>query len=175
MSQTYVHPTTRPLKNIIFDLGGVLLDVDYNASINAFVDLGGEDFHRVFSQKEQKDLFDKFDTGIILPEKFRNGIRELISNNISNEQIDNAWNAMLGEYRKESVKFLKELKKSYRLFLLSNTNAIHFPHIDNAIKKIGYDSISQLLEKDYYSHLIHARKPDAEAFLYVLGDSGLNA
>jgi len=162
------------IKNIIFDLGGVLLNIDYLATIKSFENLGITDFEKLFSQANQIHLFDKLDTGLISPDEFRNEIRNISGLNISNQDIDNAWNAMLLDMPKHRILLLENAKKHYRTFLLSNTNAIHYPEYSKyLLAEHGYASLSMLFEKQYLSHEIKLRKPNIEAFQYILSENNL--
>ncbi|MDR4987474.1 MAG: hypothetical protein RG741_01385 [Bacteroidales bacterium] len=113
------------VKNIIFDLGGVLLNIDYGLTIAAFKKLGVEDFDGFFTQAAQHKVFDRFDTGHVTPGEFRDRLRRLSGLNLSDRQIDDAWNAMLLDMPADRIKLLQKVRRNYRIFLLSNTNAIH--------------------------------------------------
>jgi len=164
------------IKNIIFDLGGVLLNIDYHATIKAFVNLGITNFEALFSQASQDGIFDKLDVGKLSPEEFRNNLRRVTGLNLSDNDIDKAWNAMLLDMPIERIELLENAKKHYRTFLLSNTNAIHYPEYSAYMASAhGYSSLAMLFEKQYLSHEIGMRKPDKKTFLYVLKQNGLKA
>lgn len=163
------------IKNIIFDLGGVILNIDYHLTINAFKSLGLTNFDSLFTQANQIGLFDKLDKGLITPQEFRDGIRQVTSSNISDSQIDWAWNAMLLDFPKSRLELLGRVKDSYRTFLLSNTNAIHIEDYNKILQNtFGVQNLSVFFEREYYSHLIHMRKPDAETFELILKENNLN-
>jgi glucose-1-phosphatase len=113
------------IKNIIFDLGGVILNIDYNRTANAFRQLGCENFDELYSQQKQSGLFDEFETGKISPQAFINELLRVLPKGISAKQVIDAWNAMLIDLPKVRLEKLLEHKQNYRTFLLSNTNAIH--------------------------------------------------
>ena len=162
------------IKNIIFDLGGVLLNIDFHATINAFKELGVTRFDEFFTQAKQNQLFDRLDKGAVTPEAFRDEIRAASGINISDAVFDRAWNAMLLDYPPQKIPLLEHSRKHYRTFLLSNTNAIHFPAYTEELKRVhGYESLEQLFEKQYLSHEIGMRKPDVETFAWVLAQNGL--
>jgi glucose-1-phosphatase len=157
------------IKNIIFDLGGVLLGIDYKASIKAFKELGIDKFDEFFTQSAQVHLFDHMDTGEITPEDFRNEIRKISGVGMSDDDIDNAWNAMLLDFPSNKIPLLESVKSHYRTFLLSNTNAIHYPAYSKSLKETtGIESLASLFEKQYLSHEIGLRKPHVEAFEFVI-------
>jgi len=162
-------------KNIIFDLGVVLLNIDFQKTMDAFKNLGADNINEIFSGYAQYDFFDEFEKGSITPDEFRNEIRKFIKQDSTDEMIDNAWNAMILDFPKERINFLLSCKGKYRTFLLSNTNAIHFPIYNNQLKeKFHINDLSDLFEKAYYSYRLGLRKPDKEIFEMVLKENNLN-
>lgn len=173
---TFVTIMNEPVKNIIFDLGGVLLNIDYRRTIEAFKTLGIADFDVVYSQARQTDLFDQLETGKIGAEVFCNGIRNLASIEASDAEIIGAWNAMLLDFPPERFDFLLELKSRYRTFLLSNTNVIHLEAFNQIIwEENNVNDLGNYFEKAYYSHDITMRKPDPEVFQFILDNHKLEA
>jgi len=162
------------LKNIIFDFGGVIIDIDFQLTINKFKKLGILDFDQKFSQFLQDPVFDCYDIGKISSEEFVKRLKKLVPEKISENDILEAWNAMILDIPKERIKLLENLRKNYRIFLLSNTNDIHYQlYIKNFYNKFGYKTFNDLFEKAYLSFEIGMRKPDAEIFNFVLKDSNL--
>ena len=160
------------IRNIIFDLGGVILNIDFNEATNAFKALGIENFDSYFNQYHANPLFKKLELGAV-EESFYDDLRKAALIDASNESIDTAWNAMLLDFPAKKIEFLKELSTQYRLFLFSNTNAIHHAAFLQKFRlQFGYD-FDGLFEKAYYSHLIGYRKPEIKAFQFVLNDSKL--
>lgn len=162
-----------PIRNIVFDLGGVIVNVDYLKTRDAFEKIGIGNFERIFSQFVQSNLADDFEVGAISPAEFRGGLRKMIDGvNLSDKQIDEAWNAMILDFPSERIKIFENLRTDYRIFMLSNTNKIH---IDYCMKNIDFAKIANTFEKVYLSHEIHERKPNVAAYNYVLHDAGLLA
>lgn len=159
------------MKAIIFDLGGVFLDVDYQKTIQEFSKLK-INFDQ-FTQHSSSDLFKKLETGAITVPQFYDQFR--IENNcdLNQDDIKNAWNAMLLDWRIEELKWLKELKESgkYQLYLYSNTNQIHkdcfLSYLDGEFEC--------LFDKVVYSHEFGYRKPDSRSFVELLNYLGLAA
>ncbi|NHB68950.1 HAD family hydrolase [Perlabentimonas gracilis] len=163
------------IKNIIFDLGGVILNIDYHLTIDAYKNLGITDFDSMFTQAQQVGLFDQLDKGLVTPAQFRDGIRQISNPALTDKQIDDAWNAMLLDFPPQRLDVLEKVKPHYSTFLLSNTNAIHIEEYNKVLHKtFGVDNLSVYFDKEYYSHLIHMRKPDAEAFEIILRENNLN-
>jgi HAD superfamily hydrolase (TIGR01509 family) len=157
------------IKNIIFDLGGVLLNLDYQLTKQAFVRLGVKDYDTHFTQAEQVSLFDAFETGKISEQTFFIRLRDLVGIDFTEKQILTAWNAMLLDFPIERKSLLLNLKKKFNISLLSNTNETHIRAFTKTIQNdIGLDSLESLFHSVYYSNEIGFRKPTKEAFKHVL-------
>jgi len=162
------------IKNILFDWGGVITELHLDATKKAFHDLGLTIFDEHVPHDPRDKVFIPFEIGNISPEEFRNNIRLLSANPLTDNMIDGAWNAMLGVLPEERWKLLESISSFYRTFLLSNTNAIHLNYYFNYLQGIyGTYGYNHLFEKTYFSHEIHLRKPNADIFEYVLADSGI--
>lgn len=159
--------------NIIFDLGGVILNLDYSRTISAFVQLGINDFDASYSQLVQTGLFDDYERGEISSQDFRDGIREVFRVNRTDAEIDSAWNAMLLDLPSERLHLLQQLHASKRIVLLSNTNEIHIRQFNGALKaKYGLSDLSSYFLRLYYSYEVGMRKPEERIFEHVLRDQG---
>jgi putative hydrolase of the HAD superfamily len=162
------------IKNIIFDLGGVLLNINYQLTKQAFIKIGLSDFNNVYSKAKQTSFFDRFETGKISAENFRQELKKKLPKHITNKEIDNAWNAMLLDLPIERVDLLLKLKNNYRTFLLSNTNEIHVSAFEQICSKhYGNNLFERLFEKHYYSNKIGLRKPNANCFQHVIEENRL--
>jgi glucose-1-phosphatase len=162
------------IKNIIFDLGVVLLNIDFQKTMAAFKNLGIENIDEIFSGYSQSGFFDDFEKGLISPEEFREEIQKLLYDKVSDDQIDEAWNAMILEFPVDRINFVMGCRNNYRTFLLSNTNAIHFPVYNKQIQeKYLLHDLSDLFEKAYYSYRLDLRKPDKEIFELVINENSL--
>lgn len=163
------------IKNIIFDFGGVILNIDYNLAMQSFLRLGIENDFSFYSQSKQVSLFDELEKGIITPDEFRHRIKSLSSKTLTDEQIDSAWNSMILELPPERIILLEKANKNYRTFMLSNSNSIHYDvYVKNLRDKYGYKSFAGLLEKVYFSHQVKMKKPDREIFELVINENKLN-
>jgi glucose-1-phosphatase len=163
------------IKNIIFDLGGVLLDLDFDKTIQAFENLGANNFQDIYSKNKQSDLFNQMDMGLISDKDFVGGLRVMGNLKGSDVAIEMAWNAMLLNFPQEKYGYLKKIKaEGYRLFLLSNTNSIHEKSFTTSFSQYYGHGIEDLFEKTYYSHHLHLRKPNTDIFEFVINDNALN-
>ncbi len=162
------------IQSIIFDLGGVILNIDYNATEKAFQNLGIPQFEEQFSQLRQNAFFDDWETGKISREEWLMKMGEACGSHISGAQITAAWNAMLLDFPLSRLQFLQQLRNHYDLFLLSNTNEIHEEAFNEILRQqTGLPSLAVLFEKVYFSHRIGLRKPDAAPFQKILEENRL--
>jgi len=164
------------IKSIIFDLGGVILNLNYSKTEDEFKKIGVLNFKEFYSQKKQTLLFDDFEKGKIKPEEFISSFKE--SENLKIKEIDfiNAWNAMLLEIPIEKLQFIDGLKKDYKIILLSNTNEIHIKKFEDDLKKNNMlEQFYKCFDKIYYSSRMGKRKPEENCFNQVLEENGLIA
>jgi len=163
------------IKNIIFDLGGVLIDVDYHKTEEAFVQLGVPYFHKMFKQDHSSELFELLETGKISETDFYDAFRKETETVFTNQQIEFAWNAMLGDFWMNRIEWLEEIKTRYKIYLFSNTNIIHYKCFDGIFgKQFQHQHFNSLFIKAYYSHELGMRKPYTESYLHILREQGLN-
>ncbi|MGK6352897.1 HAD family hydrolase [Parapedobacter sp. DT-150] len=164
------------IKNIILDYGNVLFDIDFSVLRQSFIELGIADVDQFYGHRAQHTLFDAFDKGIMTASQFRDEIRKATGNTgLSDKAIDDAWNSLLIGVRPGHHELLLELKSRYRTFLLSNNNELHYQWIMAYLnREFGLNDNSTFFEKDYYSHLLGMRKPDADIFQFVLDTHGLD-
>ncbi|HWB27968.1 MAG TPA: HAD family phosphatase [Chitinophagaceae bacterium] len=163
------------IKNIIFDLGGVFLDVDYFKTQDAFIALGVTHFNRLYTQQHASPLFELLETGKITPDEFFGQFRQVSGVALSDDQIRGAWNAMLGEFYTDALQWLEGIARRFNIFLFSNTNKIHEDAFKVILKEqTGYDSLGSFFIKDYYSHTLGLRKPYVESYRAILEEQQLN-
>ena len=163
------------IRHIIFDLGGVLLNLDYLATERTFESFGVTDFKQRYSQLTQDAFFDDWETGRMTSEDFVGGMRTSAGNpDLTDAQIMEAWNAMLLDFPLRRLQLLQQLRNQYDLFLLSNTNEIHEATFNEILRKAhGIPSIAHFFDKVYYSHRVGMRKPGKEIFLRILEENSL--
>ncbi len=169
MSQTNI-------KAIIFDLGGVLLNLDFEKTFQLFEEMGVSDFPSYFQQSHSNPLFAQLEKGEIAPEAFYQAFREATGIEADSAQLAQAWNAMLLDFRLESMAYLKSLQGQYRLFLLSNTNQIHLESFRITYHQtFGNHDFDNHFETAWYSHELGLRKPHPSCYTHVLELAGLSA
>lgn len=165
------------IKNIVFDLGDVILNIDVPLASRSFGELSGREQAEIVTLFKEKELFRLFETGHVDEDAFRNIIRELLAfPDWTNEIIDTAWNSLLLDIPPARIELIKELGKNYRLFLLSNTSSIHIRQVNKILHAAaGVEKLDDLFEKVYLSYEMGLIKPDPAIYLQVLEESGLVA
>lgn len=165
------------VKNIIFDLGNVLIDIDFPRSEQELIQILGKDALQNLEKIGQKNLFLDFETGKINENTFVEVLKKTTSNEVKTEQIIDAWNAMLIGFKPERFEMLERLASKYRLYVLSNTNATHIDWVRKDLgKNHGIENYeTRFFTKVYYSHEVFLRKPNVEIYEFVLRDAQLDA
>ncbi len=162
------------IRNIIFDLGGVIIDIDYTKTIEAFRKHGAHNIDVVYSQSKQDRLFDTFDIGKMSSTEFRRQLQEKLDISISDDDFDSAWNAMLLDLPMERLSFIMSLRESYGVYLFSNTNDIHLRKVFEICRdQNNVNDFSKYFIKEYYSHQLGMRKPNKESFLEIVKENRL--
>lgn len=158
------------IRAVIFDLGGVLLNLDESRTVQMFSGLIGQDFAPLYSRLRQQNVLSEFETGRMAAETFRNAVRRVCAApRLASQDIDQAWNAMLIDQPPHRLELLLQMKDRYRTFLFSNTNEVHLEGFQDILRRDnGVDSYADYFEKEYYSHLLGMRKPDVAAFRHIL-------
>ena len=166
------------IKNIIFDLGNVLIDLDiprFNKTTEA---LFGDEYEAAMEAATRRDIWDIFEVGGMSEENFIWNFQNIAQKKrLQPNEIIHAWNSMLGPILPERFEMLERLKKKYNLYVFSNTNSIHIEWVNRYLKREYGSSIPKFekayFEKVYYSHIIRTRKPHVDGFLYILDDADL--
>lgn len=162
------------IKNIIFDYGNVIFNIDFKKVQQAFRDLGVQNVEDFYGHRRQDEVFDLLDRGEISNDAFRDRLRLLTHKpELTDQQIDDAWNSIFLDTPAAYVNVLKKIKGKYRTFLLSNTNAIHEIYFNHYNEKNFGHSNDSLFEKVYYSHVVGKRKPEVAIFEQVLTENNL--
>ena len=162
------------IRNIIFDLGGIFLNIDFKKTEQAFKELGIEGFHSMFSQHHADNLFQLLETGRISPEEFHHSFVQKTGIDLSYTQVKDAWNALLLDFPVERLHWLNSISKRYNTYLFSNTNKIHYDAFSESFRQLMKEDFDTYFIKAYYSHDIGLRKPDPESFIYILKEQNLN-
>ena len=158
----------KAIKNIIFDLGGVLLDLDFSRTWKSLETAGGKITSELLPPFKEDSIFRSQELGKIDNDTFYKGIRELTQSSLSDKEIDAIWNAMLLHFPAEKLNLLLKLKDQYRIFLLSNTNDIHWKYVIHHFLEPKAIKAEDVFEGIYLSHEMHLSKPDPAIFQEVL-------
>ncbi|MCE7063230.1 HAD family phosphatase [Dyadobacter sp. CY343] len=165
------------IKNIIFDLGDVILNIDVPVASQSFAELSGREQSEILAIFNENEIFRQFETGSMDEAGFRNFIREILEfDDLSDEAIDTAWNSLLLDLPPERVELLKNLGTQYRLFLLSNTSSIHITQVNKILEaSTGVKKLQDLFETVFLSYEMGVMKPDPLIYQKVLAQAGIKA
>jgi len=163
------------IKNLIFDFGGVIIDIDPIRVGQSFRELGVKNIEKVHELAVSRGLYLDLEKGLITPAGFRNGMREVSGLKLTDEQIDYAWNSMIINFPRSRFDLLKQLKINYNVYLLSNTNEIHYNYFNQyAIDNLGVKCLDDFFTQCFYSHTMKMRKPDQEIYIKMLETGKIN-
>ena len=161
------------IRNLIFDFGGVLIDLDRNRCIEQFRQLGLTDIDKMLDVSHQQDFFLQLETGRISCEEFRDCVSLHIGRPVSDEAIDEAWNSFLVGIPTYKLDLLLELRKDYMVYLLSNTNAIHWEWArKHAFPHKGFRT-EDYFEQAFLSYEMHLAKPNPAIYRQLLEETGI--
>ena len=163
----------KKIRNIVFDLGGVLVDLDFKAAINGLQEAGFANVKEQLIAFDRGGIFQKFELGEMTADEFRTAIRENSTVTLTDEEVDNLWNLMLLEIPREKLELILELRSKYMVYLLSNTNAIHWDYVcKNAFNYRGF-RMEDYFEETFLSFEMHLAKPNKAIFEKVLSEANL--
>lgn len=163
------------IRNIVFDIGGVIIDIDHRRTAQAFAELGIPDFITRYSMTAQKPVFEQYELGQLSCEEFRRKVAAELPLKLTDEQFDSAWSALLAEPPPRRIELIRSLGERYRVFILSNTNRIHIGAMNRKLmNNLRIPSLDALVERAYFSCELGMRKPNRDIYEHVLGDSQLN-
>ena len=162
------------VENIIFDLGGVIINLNIDNTFRKFSKLFNKEINtEAMSDREKYGFFHDYEVGRIGDHEFRSSIRKLADYEVDDASIDAAWNAMLMDIPEDRISWIYEATRRYNCVVLSNTNAIHVRYFEQFFQEVTpYGFPGDVFQKLYYSHEIGTRKPNRAAFEHVLNDSG---
>ncbi|MVM30071.1 HAD-IA family hydrolase [Spirosoma sp. HMF4905] len=170
---------TSLLKNLIFDLGDVIIPIDLTAPVRNFAMLANLPEDEVWAVWKQHGLINQYETGLVDDAAFRDHVRRLLKNDTetsdrwADEVIDTAWNTVLLDLPVERIERIKELKQNYRLFLLSNTSPIHIRRVNYILTSLNQPTLEELFERVFYSYDVRLAKPSPEIYQHVLTEAGI--
>lgn len=162
-------------KNLVFDIGNVIVDIDFEVIVAEFQKLATINFSEILSFSKQTELFDHMDRGTVTAAQFRQELKKHLKPGVSDEEINRAWNSILISYPPHKFDLLRDLKLRYRTFALSNINELHVEEINKAARsKFGEKDFNSFFHKAYYSNEIGHRKPDRQIYEHIMQAENLN-
>ena len=162
-------------KNIIFDLGNVLVKLDEAATMRAFEALGWPKKDHIREYAEGQRLFQAMGVGQMSNKQFFDAFRATTHSNVTDRQITDATNAMLLYIPEEKKRKLLQLReKGHRVFLLSNTIDLHWQYCKNNLFPMDQYGVDDYFEKTFLSQEMHMKKPDDEIFQQVVKEAAMD-
>ena len=165
--------TRMDVKTILFDLGNVVIYLAEESTYHEFARLSEFSYETLKEKVSKESFFHDFETGRISADEFRSAVRRLLNNeNLTDQQIDDAWNKMLLKIDPEIIDAIIMLSAQKKVMVLSNTNIIHEIAFHKMLSKIStYKHLNQFFHKVYLSHEIGERKPDNSSWQHILDDN----
>lgn len=165
----------KKIETIIFDFGGVIIDIDPELTMKEFGKLGARKLDPAQMNDFVNNIIRKFEKGILTPELFRKRASEFLGIKVSDQKFDDAWNALLFDIPQKRIDAIEKAKKNYRIFLLSNSNEIHYDlYVRDLQLRFGYREFDNLFYKSYFSFDLHLAKPDPVIYEFVLNQHRLD-
>lgn len=165
------------MKNLIFDLGNVIIDIDFDLTFRAFSELSSK-----YSWKEvrffikEKCIWEDYEKGLLDDDKFREKLRNELKIKASDAELDKAFCGLLQKIQPERIELLQKLSKKYRLFILSNTSNIHFQQVEKLLyESVGMSHFSEIFEHNFLSFEMGKLKPEIEIYQQVIKEANLKA
>ena len=162
----------KQIRNIIFDLGGVLIDLDIERGVKVLAEAGMTDVRHLLTGTAESGIFRAYECGDITTAQFRDELRAALNRPLSDVEIDRIWNSMLLGVPTEKLDLLIELRKHYHLFLLSNNNELHWKHGLAFFHYRGME-MDDFFERIFLSCRMHVAKPDPDIFRRMMADAGI--
>ena len=161
------------IKNVVFDLGGVLINLDFDNCLNAFRKSGFRDIEKQACEFWGKGFFSQFELGEISPEEFRKAIRKEVSEALSDHEIDDMWNLMLLDIPREKLDLLLKLREHYMVYLLSNTNRIHWDYACEQMFCYRGFRVNDFFEDIFLSFEMHKAKPEKDIYEQMMKEANI--
>ncbi|KAA6351996.1 HAD family phosphatase [termite gut metagenome] len=161
------------IKNLLIDFGGVLINLERQTCLNNFKNIGIEDIECFIDPYRQQGAFMQLEKGLITPSEFRNELRQLAKKPVTDEQIDAAWNSFLADIPTEKLNLLLQLREKYKVYLVSNTNLIHWEWACRNVFPYTYFRMENYFEKLYLSFEMHLAKPEIEIFRKIIEETAI--
>ncbi|MEY4541617.1 MAG: hypothetical protein RLZZ306_3374 [Bacteroidota bacterium] len=165
------------MKNLIFDLGNVIIDIDFDLTFRKFAKLSTEySWEEVRYFIKDKCIWENYEKGLINDEKFRETLRKELKIKASDNELDIAFCGLLQKIQPERIKLLQDLSKKYRLFILSNTSNIHFQQVEKLLfESSGIQHFRDIFEIVFLSFEMGKLKPEIEIYQQVLQEANIQA
>lgn len=161
------------IKNIVFDFGGVIADISREQAVQAFQDLGLKDADARLDKYHQTGIFQELEEGKLSADGFRHELGKLCGRELTPEDTRRAWLGFFTGVDSRKLEYLLELRKSYKVYILSNTNPFVMSWARSPEFSPAGKPLDDYCDKMYLSYQIGITKPAREIFDYMVKDSGM--
>jgi len=156
-------------KTLIFDLGGVILNLDLAGAFRRFSSYMEGEIKDLHAAYRNHPFIRQFELGVIDEPEFRDQFRTMLRSDHPDDALDDLWSSMLVDIPGERIDWIARLKKAYRVVILSNTNSIHIRRVNEILRRdTGIEQLQDVFDHVFYSYEIHERKPDRAIYNFVL-------
>lgn len=163
------------VKNLLFDFGGVIINLKKERAVERFKEIGVADIDNYLTSYRHHGIFLDYELGVLDRPQFTEALRKLTGNEkISEADVDYAWQGFLDGIPEYKFQMLKDLRKKYKVYLLSNTNPSAIEWASTSVFSPSGEPIEAYFDECYMSYKIGHAKPDKEIFEYIIKDSGIN-
>lgn len=161
------------IKNIVFDFGGVIVNISRDAAVKKFIEIGVANADELLDAYHQKGAFLQVEDGTINAEEFRVILSELAGKELTFEQVKEGWLGFMLDVPQCRLDYLLELRKKYKLYILSNTNSFIMSWARSNDFTVAGRPLDDYFDKIYTSYELKSVKPDKTIFEYMINDAGL--
>ncbi len=163
------------ITTLIFDLGGVIVNLDWERCVRNFKEIGVSEMDSLISTTLQRGFILEYERGEITSDEFRTEVRKYTDVDVSDDEINFAWTSLLVDVPEEKLQMLLDLKKKYRILMLSNTNELSYDFCERSFFSQNGHQINDYFDKCYLSYKMGLNKPEPQIFEKLLAEEGLKA
>lgn len=170
-------PELDSIDAIVFDLGEVIIDLDPNAVLNGFIrHTNGISNQDIVNSLINTPTFLDFETGKLGHQEFISAVNSFLGISLEENEFRAIWNSMLLPIKKDRIEMVEKLRKTHKVYFLSNTNSLHQEQFDSMIRNDGkYECLSDMVDHAVYSHQVGMRKPDEIIYRHIVKVTGKSA
>lgn len=161
------------IKNIVFDFGGVIVDIDRDKAVQAFIKLGLADADARLDKYHQTGIFQELEEGKLSADEFRQELGKLCGRELTMEETKQAWLGFFNEVDLRKLDYIQELKNTHHLYLLSNTNPFVMSWACSPEFSSKAIPLNDYCDRLYLSYQVGYTKPAPQIFDFMIEDANL--